>query len=226
MPERARQLLRAGAREHGQGAGRGQAELAPAGQRRAGEAAGIGVEDGVEHLVVGQPGLDEEPPAVGAGSEQAGGAGQQDEGLLVGPEAWREQLVVDVQEGHHVGRGTRWSTASVPTKTAAGAAAAASGALPRDLDDRAPGRGLQLLPQPADPRPQHDQRARAAHLAHDGALRPAAGAAQQAVAGLGHRGLAALAALQRPARAAGQPAGPARRVRGRRPRSGRRRAAP
>ena len=153
------QLLRAGAREHGQGAGRGQAELAAPGQRRAGEPAGIGVEDGVEHLVVGQPGLHQQPPAAGAAAEQAGGAGQQGQRLLGGPVAGREQLVVEVEEGHHVGprhpvqhglgadvdRGGRASgvLAVAPVTSTTGRPAAASSS----------------SRSRADARPQHDQRA-------------------------------------------------------------------
>ena len=54
--------------------------------------------------MVGQAGLHQQAPAAGPATDQAGGARQEGEGLLTGPVARGEQLGVDVEEGHDVGR--------------------------------------------------------------------------------------------------------------------------
>ena len=106
--------------------------------------------------------------------------------------------------------GTRCSTASVPTYTPAGAGGSSSRA--GDRDDRPAGRRLELLAQPGHARPQVGERRPAALLAHRRARRAAARAGERPVVGQADRGLAPLAAGQRPARPAGEEPGPARRV--------------
>ena len=105
----------AGPRHGGQHGHRREAQHLPPGPLRGHEATRVGVQHGVEHLVAGQAGLHQQPPAAGAAAGQPGGPGQQRQGLLGGPVAGRQQLLVEVEEGHHVGRGTWCSTASVPT---------------------------------------------------------------------------------------------------------------
>src|SRR3954471_10132675 len=61
--------------------------------------------DGVEHLVGGHPGLDDESPTVAASSDQAGGAREQGQRLLARSVPRGEKLLVEVEEGDHVGAG-------------------------------------------------------------------------------------------------------------------------
>ena len=58
-----------------------------------------------QHLVVGQPGLhrDHARPRGAASADQPAGPGQQGERLLARREPGREQVEVEVQEGHHRG---------------------------------------------------------------------------------------------------------------------------
>ena len=53
--------------------------------------------------MVGDPGLDQQSAAGVAGPDQPGRPGQQGQRLLAGAEAGRQQVLVDVEEGHHVG---------------------------------------------------------------------------------------------------------------------------
>jgi hypothetical protein len=119
-------------------------EFGAAGHRDGHQPTGIGMEDGIEHLVVRQPGLHEEAAAVGPGPEQSGRPRQQCQRLLVGAEPRGEQLRVDVEEGHDVGF-------SDPVEHRLGPDVdprLRRRALVRadDLDDRAPGYGLELVP--------------------------------------------------------------------------------
>ena len=204
-------LLGAGIRHHGQRADRRQVELGSPGECRRREPPRVGVQHGVQHLVAGQAGLDQDPPAVRSRPEQPGGAGQQCEGLLVGSEARRQQLVVEVEEGHHVGVRHTVQHGLGPD-VHVGRRQVAGRVRSRHLHHRSPCRRLELVAQRAHPGPERGQRRRAAALAHHRTLQAAAGAAQPAVPHLGHGGLAPLAALQRPARPAGQASGPAGRV--------------
>ncbi len=63
----------------------------------------VGQDGGADHLVIGQERLHQQPPATLAGPEQPGGAHQQGHRLLGRPVPRGVQLVVDVEECHHVG---------------------------------------------------------------------------------------------------------------------------
>jgi hypothetical protein len=143
-------------------------------------------------------------------SDQPGGPHEQRHRLLGGTVARGEQLEVDVEEGDDVGAldavqhgfgadvhtgGRRWL--GVPS---------------RHGDDRPAGGGLQLLAQPCDPGLDVGERRAPAHEARRWPYLATPPADQVAVVGEPDRGLAALATHERPARAAGEDPGPARRV--------------
>ena len=90
----------------------------------------------------GQPGLHEQPDPGAPASDQPGGAGEQRQGLLGGAVAGRQQLLVEVEEGHRVGLGH-------PVEHGLGADEHARAApvvvVGRDLADRLPGERLELL---------------------------------------------------------------------------------
>ena len=69
---------------------------------------GVAVHGGLHHLVVGQPGLEQQATGRPAAGRARPGrhprrAGHEGERLLGGPVARRQQLLVEVEEGHHVG---------------------------------------------------------------------------------------------------------------------------
>ena len=146
------------------------------------------------------------------GPTQPGGAGQQGQGLLGGPVARREQLLVEVEEGHDVGarhpvqhrlgadvdRGASAqprSSAVAPVTSTTGRPAAASSSSRSRLT---PGRSTTSALEPHT-------------LADDRALGPAAARSAAAPSsGLGHRGLAALAARAAPGTRGRPAAGPGR----------------
>ena len=198
--------------QDGQGAGRGKLERRPTGQRGADQPAGIGVEHGVEHLVVRQVGLDEQRgrrPRVGptrrAARARRANACSSARNLGASSSASKSRKVTTSARRHPVQDGLR------PDEEG-GRRLGRAGILPGHLDGRAPGGRADLLRQRRHPRAERHQRRGAARLADDRPFLPAAGAAQQTLAGLSHGGLAPLAPLQGAARPAGQAARPARRV--------------
>ena len=73
---------------HGRDRGLGrEAQGGPAGGLDNGQAAGVGVEGGVQDLMAGHPGLDQDAAAGAPSPDHAGGAGQQAEGGLGRPVA-------------------------------------------------------------------------------------------------------------------------------------------
>ena len=70
-----------GPRHGGQGRVGGEPEIVPARRLHGDEAPGVGVEDGVEHLVARDPCLDEQPSSAGAPAHEPGRPGQHGDGL-------------------------------------------------------------------------------------------------------------------------------------------------
>ena len=118
-------------------------------------------------------------------TDEPAGQHQQRQRLLGRPVARRQQLLVEVQEGHHVGRPTRCSAASVPDEHLGGGCGSA-GHLARlgpgaDLDHRTPGQRLELLAHPGHAGPEVLEAGPAAAQAHLRAHGPAAAAHQLVV---------------------------------------------
>ena len=93
----------AGARHCGQRAQRRVAQELAAGQLGVGHPRRIPQQRGLHHLVVGQPGLDEQPPGPPPTTQETTGQHQQGQRLLGRPVPRRQQLLVEVQERDHVG---------------------------------------------------------------------------------------------------------------------------
>ena len=212
-PKACDEVGRGRARHRSQRGGRREAERLPPRQLVRGQAPGVGEQRGLEHLVVRQPrsgpGCGPPPRPI---ADQPGGPDQQGERLLGGPVAGRQQLAVEVEEGHDVGRprpggapprcrrrpgasGSACPAVAAVTSTTSVPAAAASSSRSRVT----PGRIVRNRPAP--------------HCWHTtGRSVPQRRQRSTSLVGLGDGGLAHLAAGDRAAGRAGQQPGPARGV--------------
>ena len=204
----------------------GKAQRGPAGGLGHREAGRVGVDGGVEHLVAGQAGLDEDAarrPRRGRPTSRAARASRA-RACLAGAVAGGEQLLVEVEEGHRVGRrppGGARPRCRPGRRRPARPAAVARG----HLGHRPAGQQLQLLAGPGDAHPERLQPGRAARGADRGAGRPAAPAGTApSVRPRRPPARARLAAGQLPAGAARQQPGPALAVEHAHHPAGRRRA--
>ena len=201
-----------GPRSSGHRAEGRQAELPAQRPLRPGQQTRVGVHGRRQRLVAGHPGLDQHPPAAGAGTDQPGGPGQQGQRLLAGTEPGGQQVLVDVQEGDHVGPADPVQRRLGPDHQAGPRPPIAGSDAPVISTAVDAGEGGQLLGGPGHPDPQRLEPGGVAHGAHRRPGLPAPSAHQSpGRLVLGHRPAAPGAAGQRPALAAGQqpdPPGP------------------
>ena len=161
-----------------------------------------------QHDVIGLAGLDDEAAPARPAPQHPGGPGQKDQSLLVGPLTGRQQLLVEVQEGHGRGR-------AHPVKDGIGAdhhpgprSGFAGRGGGRHLGDRLAQQRLQFFAGPGHSGSQVAQHRRPAPQAHRRALLAAAGGNQHPL--LDHHGRPAVAgADQLAAGTAGQQPRPA-----------------
>ena len=145
----------------------------------------------------------EQPPPPRARPDQPGAAHEQRHRLLGRPVARRQQLGVEIEERHHVGRAAP-DAAPLRCRRRSPAAAGGSVVVAGDGDHRSPGGRLQLLAQPGDARVAGWRTPTRRSRGTPPGARAAAAAGQHAVVGQTDGRLAALAPRQRPARPAGQ----------------------
>ena len=131
-----------------------------------GEPPGIGELRGANHVVTRQERLHHDPSAPCPRSDQPSGAGEQRHRPLGGPVARRQDLAVEIEERHDVGRRD-------PVQDRFGADVHAGrrrrvGVGTGDRDRRTTGGGGELLAQPRHPGTQVGKRRRTALEAHGG----------------------------------------------------------
>ena len=90
--------------EEGQAPKGGSPSAARSSRLRVGEKSGLGPGCGRVAVVVGDPSLDEQPAATVTAADQAGGPGQEGQRLFGGNKTRGEQVLVEVEEGHELGR--------------------------------------------------------------------------------------------------------------------------